>query len=211
MTPGPTIIRKCSGCGGLIAQRTIASGNTIGARFWTDGKMDAPMLPDNPRLVKCPHCDALVWIDEQEQVGEIIPWDQPEEASKKFKDARHFLVPSMEEYLDFLEGGVSNPQKERYVRLRAWWAGNDDRRESEHPEPMSESEAANLRAFATLLDQEDPNDRIMKGEALREIEMFEEAEALLEESFHEDLMQAVAIIRDLARRRVSAVREMHFE
>jgi hypothetical protein len=33
-----------------MAQRTLASGNTIGARFWTDGKMEAPMLPDQPAL-----------------------------------------------------------------------------------------------------------------------------------------------------------------
>jgi len=51
MLPGPTIVRKCSTCGKLIAQPTLLSGNTFGARFWTDGKREAPMLPEQPWLV----------------------------------------------------------------------------------------------------------------------------------------------------------------
>jgi hypothetical protein len=37
--------------------------------------MNAPMLPDNPKLVKCPHCRSLVWIDKLETVGEVEPFD----------------------------------------------------------------------------------------------------------------------------------------
>jgi len=44
------------------------SGNTFGATFWTDGKRDAPMLPDLPEFVKCPHCKLLLWINEQEEL-----------------------------------------------------------------------------------------------------------------------------------------------
>jgi hypothetical protein len=69
MMPGPTLIRRCSLCLKLFLQETISSGNTFGASWWTDGKMEAPMLPDEPWLVKCPHCGALLWIDEQEEVG----------------------------------------------------------------------------------------------------------------------------------------------
>jgi len=76
MLPGPTIIRRCSACTKLIEQFTLNSGNTIGARFWTDGKRDAPMLPDELWLVKCQQSGALVWIDEQEQVG-IVELEAP--------------------------------------------------------------------------------------------------------------------------------------
>ena len=44
MLPGPTIIRECPECGQPIKQWTLLSGNAFGARFWTDGKPDAPML-----------------------------------------------------------------------------------------------------------------------------------------------------------------------
>ena len=71
MLPGPTIIKKCSACSGLIEKYTVTSGNTFGAIFWTDGKMEAPMLSDNPKLVKCPHCGSLIWIDALETVEEV--------------------------------------------------------------------------------------------------------------------------------------------
>ena len=123
MTPGPTMIRECSACGKHIAQQTTSSGNTFGARFWTDGKRDAPMLPDEPFLVKCQHCSALVWIYEQKKVGEIDPWGPTTHNAGKFPDARPASNPTLHEYAGFLEAGESDKAKERYVRVRAWWAG----------------------------------------------------------------------------------------
>ena len=76
MLPGPTIVRSCTECHGLIAEYTLGSGNTFGATFWTDGKMDAPMLPDEPALVECPHCRAPLWIEDQEQIGEMQPYER---------------------------------------------------------------------------------------------------------------------------------------
>ncbi len=63
-TPGPTIVRECPKCRVPIEEPTMASGNTIGARFWSDGKMVAPMLPNYPWLVKCSKCKHLFWVDE---------------------------------------------------------------------------------------------------------------------------------------------------
>ena len=62
MTPGPTLIMKCSSCDGHFQLRTIASGNTLRAKFWTDGKMEAPMLPSVPAAGSCPHCNSMVWL-----------------------------------------------------------------------------------------------------------------------------------------------------
>ncbi|MBN1464158.1 hypothetical protein JXA02_00250 [candidate division KSB1 bacterium] len=39
MILGTVIIRKCSACGELIVEDSIGSGNTFGARFWTDGRI----------------------------------------------------------------------------------------------------------------------------------------------------------------------------
>ena len=125
MLPGPTILRECSSCGKHIMQHTIGSGNTFGARFWTDGKRDAPMLPDAPWLMKCPHCDTLVWIDEQRQLGELDPSEARARDTDRSADARSALTPTLEDYAGFLEAGVSDKEKERYVRIRTWWAGND--------------------------------------------------------------------------------------
>lgn len=125
MTPGPTIIRKCTACSKLIEQHTTASGNTFGAIFWTDGKREAPMLPLQPYLVLCPHCQTPLWIKELEEVGEVEPWgDRPD----KFKGAIPYKTPAFDDYAAFLKKGAGSPENERYVRLRLWWAGNDARR-----------------------------------------------------------------------------------
>lgn len=211
MTPGPTIIRECSVCGKHIAQHTIGSGNTFGARFWTDGKRDAPMLPDQPWLVKCQHCGSLVWIDEQKQVGEIDPWGLEPRDADRFADARPASTPTLRHYVHFLEADVSDKQKERYVRLRTWWAGNDARRESVQSTSLDSHETENLRAFVTLLNEAEDNDRLMKAEALRELGEFVDAENLLATEFEAELKLAVSIIRDLNQKEIATVAEMKFE
>jgi len=208
---GPTIIRKCSACDKHIAQQTIGSGNTFGARFWTDGWREAPMLPDNPWLVKCPHCSNLVWIDEQKRIGEIELWGPKGETADRFTDALPASAPTPSEYTAFLSAGVHDKKKERYVRLRTWQGGNDARREGDHVTPMTEAETANLRACLSLLNEKEDNDRIMKAEALRELGMFEDAEALLATRFNAKLMRAVGIIRTLNQKRITAVQEMKFD
>ncbi|WP_417909440.1 hypothetical protein [Candidatus Electronema sp. PJ] len=219
MIPGPTEIRECSSCRKHIAQNTLISGNNYGAVFWTDGKTDAPMLPDQPWLVKCPHCGALLWIDEQTQVGEIGGFDsEPNDLDSETTDAERFadaspaLTPTLEDYVGFLKAGVHDKQKERYVRLRAWWAGNDPRRESSYQStPLDSFEIENLRVFITLLNETDDGDRLMKAEALRELGEFAAAEKLLAAKFAKQRKEAVSIIRDLNQKRITVVEEMKFK
>ena len=211
MTPGPTIIRECSACRKYIAQYTIGSGNTFGARFWTDGKREAPMLPDQPWLVKCEHCNTLVWIDEQKQVGEIDPWGSRTGAEDKFADARPASTPTLQDYAGFLDAGVIDKDKERYVRIRTWWAGNDTRRESGQATSLDPFETQNLRALVPLLDESEGNDRIMKAEVLRELGEFAASERLLATDYEDGLLQAVSMIRALSRNGNSVVAEMTFE
>jgi len=153
MMPGPTIVRSCNECHGPIAEYTLRSGNTFGAIFWTDGKMDAPMLPDKPALVQCPHCRVPLWIEDQEQIGEM----QPYERGGAFQDARPGLVPSAESYFLILHEGVGGQERERYLRVRAWWAGNDKRRKGSSQPTLSTQERENLEALSQLLDEDEPH------------------------------------------------------
>lgn len=206
MLPGPTIARRCSSCSKQIAQDTIASGNTRGAIFWTDGKREAPMLPDQPMLVRCPHCHTLVWIDELEELGEI-PWG---DRGGRFKDAINYELPSPDNYFAFLAKGIETPDKELYVRLRAWWAGNDARRANETEMQISALEASNLTALAQLLDESDPNDLVMKAEIMRELGRFDDARVLLASSDNSHMSQAVPTIKNLVEKGDPYVRQIHF-
>lgn len=208
MLPGPTIIKRCSLCSQPIAQHTIASGNTFGAKCWTDGKREAPMLPDRPWLVMCPHCQAALWIDELEELAEHEFLEMPD---NRFSEVKPYRLPSGNEYLVCLERDITPPEKERYVRLRTWWIGNDIRRTQYAEMPLSASEISNLTAFAQLLDESNPNDLVMKAEVMRELGRFDEAGALLALSVDHNLSQAVAIIRRLVEKSDPYVREMCFQ
>lgn len=212
MMPGPTMIRECAACGKRIAQYTTLTGNTFGARFWTDGKMDAPQLPDHPSLVKCQHCASLIWIHEQKQVGifgyglitryaELLASERPGPAA----------TPTLLDYLGFLDAGVGDKHKERYLRIRTWWASNDRRRESSQPTPLDCIETQNLRNLANLFDEAEDNDRLIKAEVLRELGEFGEAERLLTSTFEDRWSHAASIIRGLNQKRIAAVAEMKCE
>jgi hypothetical protein len=166
------------------------------------------MLPDQPWMVICPHCHSPLWIDELETLGEIEPWG---EGRGKFKDAIEYETPTLDAYLSALGKGADTPEKERYVRLRAWWAGNDVRREATGDIPLSSLETANLTAFANMFDEADSNDLVMKAEVMRELGRFDDAMALLARSTDSDIAQAVEIIKRLVENKDSYVREMNFK
>lgn len=208
MIPGPTIIRKCSVCSKSIKQHTIESGNTFDAIFWTDGKREAPMLPDQPRLIMCPHCHAPLWIDELEEIGEIDPW---EEMDDRFKAAIEYKMPSLDDYYTLLEQGLATSEKKRYVHLHTWWAENDVRRTNTGEIPISARESSNLIAFAQLLDESNSHDLVRKSEVMRELGHFGDSIALLTKSTDNDISQAVTIIKNLAEQGDPYVREMNFE
>ncbi|MFZ4791913.1 MAG: ribosomal protein L7/L12 [Candidatus Competibacteraceae bacterium] len=204
MMLGPAVIKQCSACSKPIKQNTILSGNTFGAKFWTDGKREAPMLPDQPWLVLCPYCHAPLWINELQQLGESNLWC---ELNGNFRDALHYDLPSLDDYFALLEQGVDKSGKEQYLRLRAWWAGNDLRRNQETDIPMSAREASNLAVFATMLDESDADERVIKAEVMRELSCFDEASELLARAADEPAME---IIKSLIAKSDPYVRQIHF-
>jgi hypothetical protein len=196
-TYAPSLIRKCASCENHIQEDVLASGNACGARYWTDGKCDAPMLPDSHWLIACPHCDALAWIDELEQVG-TWDWYAGHRRLPVFADAREPSEPSLEQYLFVLARPGLGSDKERYARIRAWWASNDRRREGGERCELSARERANLERLVQLLDPAAPNDRLMRAEILRELGRFGRALDELASPLDEDFAVSAAVIRSLA-------------
>jgi hypothetical protein len=96
------------------------------------------------------------------------------------------------------------------VRLRAWWAGNDQRRELGRTKPLGDFESRNLHALVRLLGDADDG-LVMKAEAYRELGEFSVSESLLAADFEGPLSQVVSIIRDLNQKRDPTVAEIHFK
>lgn len=134
------------------------------------------MLPDRPWLIACPHCRALLWINELRELAAI----DPQKGRERFVTALPCETPRLDDCLSFLRRGALTPDKERYVRVRAWWAGNDERRKSAPKLPLSQAERSNLSALIRILEKSaHGGDILMRAEALRELGRFDEVLALL--------------------------------
>ncbi|MDD2399063.1 MAG: leucine-rich repeat domain-containing protein [Sulfurovum sp.] len=199
MLPGPTIIKQCPECSGCITQETIVSGNTIGAVIWTDGKMEAPMLPQEDYFVKCPYCHVLAWIDDFEEIDSIEPHEFIEE---RYPEAKAYLLPEFEEYIGYVDRTGCTREEEAYLRQKAWQQGNDPRRYKREKKPLSQQEQDNLWALFRLLNVTgEANDRLMNAEILRELGDFSGAMMILETIDEPRISGAVESIKALIKER----------
>lgn len=57
MSPDFAELVTCPYCGTKKELMRLASGNTLGASYWSDNKQIAPMLPSVSPVQKCPHCN----------------------------------------------------------------------------------------------------------------------------------------------------------
>jgi hypothetical protein len=64
MIPGPDRLYQCPHCGSCLTRKSIASGNASSSEFFSDGKLEAPMLPLFPDLTKCKKCNSIVWLSD---------------------------------------------------------------------------------------------------------------------------------------------------
>ena len=206
MLPGPTIIRACPYCSRSVLQHTLSSANTFGARFWTDGWCEAPMNPDQPWLVKCPHCSDLFWIDEAQQLAEE---EYGEPVGPQHKNAKDVKTPCGADYHRFLATPQADKNKETYVRVRAWWAANSARRKNpKSTGVLKERDRRSLDVLFGLIDGTELGNVIMKADIARTLGRFDECIHLLSGAFDDDLLPAVEFIRKLAREQDSRVAEV---
>lgn len=198
MTLGPTLVMKVPGCKNPVKFHTVSSGNTFGATFWTDGKRESPMLPDNPWLKKSPTEGVLFWSDQCEEIGRI-DFKSCGNENHQWKNLDFAVEPTAEDYITAINCGLAKTdEQQRYLRMRLWWIGNDAIRRNEQGY-LSEVHLENLRAFVEILSEADEYQRLVKAEALRELSEFDAALELLASGFSEEYSDAVDRIRQLVK------------
>lgn len=212
-TPGPTLIKKCNRCDGLMKQRTIASGNNFGARYWTDGKVDTPMLPDTPMVVVCPHCGKVDWLKNFVEVGEIpgprgfgVPLP---EYDLSFEDLPFIEVPTGDDYLGFIESTELIHDQEFYLRWTYWHLMNDARRKSSALLPLGIDEVENLQRLLVLIKSPSESIRLAKAEIHRELGDFESCAKLLDYDFSEEFIPTAVAIYMLQEEKNPYVGQIH--
>ena len=164
----------------------------------TYSKREAKMLPDHPWLAKWPACAGLFWVDEALDV------DTGFDAAKGKKQV---LAPSEKEMLEFLEGPTLPKDKEMFLRVAAWRSANDAWRWNPNAtSAFSKDQVQNLKSLSKMLDETEPNQRILKAEIARELGEFDECLSLLSQPFDERYGHAVDFIKKLAEEKVRAVK-----
>lgn len=208
MIPGPDQVIACPHCGFLARQHTLISGNTFGAILWSDGKHEAPMLPEFPAVARCRGCKRFYWVEEA-QVKDF--GNKSKRVPKEWERAEPTQHLTVDEYIEALDTGVgSDMQKERYLRVHFWWAVNDIVRRNANaqiPTRYVQKLHENLAKLSVLLDERDPNDRIMKAEIARETGDFTQAIRLLVD-VPVDFRWAADRIVELSKRKNSLVTQL---
>ncbi len=217
MLPGPDIVIACPLCGALEKFRTLMSGNTFGARLWSDGKRIAPMLPEPPRFPRCHACREVYALADAKEIGEM-PMG-PDSVDSEWESAPFVAEPDEAAYYDAIAKSVSTDGNYmRTLRILTWWSRNDryrtiDAGTEEDAKPGADSDDPRWRENAeTLLEMpiQDPSDQFMKVEILRQLGR--PAEALVTDwSEIEGCEDNKRALRALCESSDTKVRELRFE
>jgi uncharacterized C2H2 Zn-finger protein len=171
MLPGPILIYKCPKCGSILKNDSLDSGNTCGAKLYSDGKQDAPMLPDYPNLTKCNKCDSIFWLSELKIIGECR-WDCPTE----WENAPFVDFLNLKDLFRALNENTSK-KKEVCIRQMIWWTFNDRLRQNKALFIDEDDENLwqfNCSTLLKLLDKNDINQKIMIAELYRNLGQYEQ-------------------------------------
>ena len=217
MTPGPKLIYRCPACQGLFSRRTLASGNTFGAKFRSDGWMQASMLPRTPPLVACPHCAqsfCMIGAEPearyQDYAGSRIFWGEPtaeqlaeqqahEALKARYADVPAYDEPTLGQCLEYLQ--TQDLQgREWPLRMYAWHRINDARLQTGRT-ALTQAEESNLLALLLRMHSAEEDVPLLRAEILRELRRFDEAAQALSGALpQEQIARAEQIMQAIERR-----------
>lgn len=215
MLPGLTRILTCPHCAAPHRRETYRSVNSIGARYWSDGYLQARLWPRPPKIARCGSCGRLFWLEEAQQIGELEDLDSramleiggeelppPAPRPPEWENAPEISnYPSAKEFVEALQVFAdAGPERLRHLRMALWHEHNDVKRDPRWswPRECEEHFAPNLEALIQMFDESAPCDRLLKAEALRELGRFEPAVEMLAAPFEERLQVAADQIRQRA-------------
>ena len=183
MIPDADALIACPYCDAPARVFQLMSGNAIGAITWTDGWMDAPMMPRAPRITRCHGCKKIYWVGTARQLGFLTAGDESE-AAREFKDTPRIEPLSEADCYEALREGLApTPDLELELRVFAWWRGNDAFREPDHPAGHSTAAeaVANMERILELTQDTWEEDlSLFRAEALRHLGRFDQAREALD-------------------------------
>jgi len=187
MIINPPDIISCPICNAEQLRGSLASGNTFGAMYFSDGSMMAPMLPREPVFVMCRKCKVFFKITPKTVKGRVESGD----------NRPYVLFLTIEEGLKAIADGLVNGEQEGSkewkddmlgLRVELWWAFNKRLRgASQFTDKIWQNEGEkaayvdNCRELLSLLsDGENDENHLHKAEILRNIGAFDECRQMLD-------------------------------
>ena len=174
MMPGPAQILTCPYCGEKKKIMSLLSGNTFGAKLWSDNKKIAPMLPEISLIQKCPECGKYYFRTRQEAVfSDDDDWGS---------DSGVLTFPEMKEaFMQLSEEGFVDANEERSARMMLHHAFNDYYyRNNSDGKPANDDDWSIFKENALWIIEHVITDGVQKAEYYREIGMMEEALSILQ-------------------------------
>jgi hypothetical protein len=174
MLPDTDLIIACPHCQAQARVFQLMSGNTMGAITWTDGWMEAPMLPRAPRITRCAACGKIYWVAMAEPLGLGN--------SGLGEGAPHIAALDEADCYEALRDGLgATPDLELELRVFTWWRGNDAVREPMHAagHPTSPEAVANMERMIEMTTEGDEDLLLFRAEAQRHLGRFEDARTTL--------------------------------
>ncbi len=180
MLPAPTQLIECPTCKSLMKKPGWLSGNTFGAKIYSDGKKVAEMLPNFPQITKCKKCNNIFWVKDAKVIGEF-EWGN--KISQEWEAAPELGFLSIEDYHSALNSDLSiDKNHELYFRKNIWWSFND-RQRNDLPFFNNDEERQlwfeNLKKLCELLDENNTEQQIMKAEVYRNLGRFDDCKIII--------------------------------
>jgi hypothetical protein len=167
MLIGKPLIINCPKCNKEFTQMNLASGNTFGGVFWSDGSFFAPMLPDLAVFTRCTECKTI-FNAQTAPNHESENWEETD----KLPNIEHLEA---EELVFALENKIyKSIEEEIYLRKRLWWKLNHHPWKKEKPKSIESSVyKLNNEALIALLDPSDEDQLLMQAELHRNLGNFD--------------------------------------
>ena len=172
MTPGFPQILTCPFCGKEKEIMTLASGNTFGAKYWSDNKQTAPMLPEISYVQKCDGCGKYFIRTRQEE--------RFNEEGFSLEQGLLTFQETQEAFDQISREGFETKEEEATLRMMVHHAYNDYyHRSTEHHEITPDDWNMFVSNAKWLIDNF-ISDNILKAEFYRETGGFDNAIASLD-------------------------------
>ncbi len=127
---GDDLVYQCPNCKKTFYKPTLLSGNSGGAKIFSDTFSEEPMNPEWADITKCTNCNTILWLYKMETLDS-------KEFTQRFGEINWKETPTvsylkLEDYIDIIENKVyETKEDEIFIRIRTVWAFNDRVRKGE--------------------------------------------------------------------------------